>query len=412
MIRWLIPALAALAIGGLLASNLAKDPGYILIQIAGYTLESSLLGLILLVVIALGLISLGTRLITSTVKLPGQVGHFVQDRRLQAARKQLHAGLKQLSAGQFDKAEIELLRRVSDSENPASHYLLAADAAHQQGHQARRDEYLELADQSADADHFAVLLKRAQLWAQDERHVDALAALEEFLSKFPRHAVALALKLELLSREQRWDELRKSLPQARNVLSKEQVLGFSRDTHIALLSQARASGRVDELRAGWQDVPAALKHDVELIEHYAHLCQALNIDADALRLIVGELRHHWHARLALLYGELDGGDVVRQLAKAEEWIKQYGEKAELLLIAGRLCLRNRLWGRARSYFEACLRSYPSPEIRLELGKLLMAQGEDEAAALQLFREGLETSLGKAVEDQAKRGELMPPETPA
>ena len=78
-----------------------------------------------------------------------------------------------------------------------------------------------------------------------------------------------------------------------------------------------------------------------------------------------------------------------------------------MLVAGRLCLRNRLWGRARSYFEACLRSYPSAEIRLELGKLLVQQGEDEAAALQLFRDGLESTLTPRL-GKAQQGELMPP----
>lgn len=411
MIRWLIPAALALAVGGLLAGQLSSDPGYVLIQVAGYTLESSLLGLVLLLILGLVLFSLATRLLTRTVKLPSDLGQLVQDRRLNAARRQLHQGLKQLSAGQFARAEVELLRRVSDSEHPASHYLLAADAAHAQGKSERRDEYLRLADESRDGDHDAVLLKQAQLWSQDGRNSEALVAVEDFLSRFARHPEALGLKLELLRREQRWDELRQTLALARNVVADELLQQFSRDTHIALLAQARAGGRVDQLRAAWQDVPSALKHDPELIAHYAELCHALHIDADAIRLIVAELRHHWHARLVLLFGELDGGDVVRQLAKAEEWIKQYGEKAELLLVAGRLCLRNRLWGRARSYFEACLRSYPSPEIRLELGKLLIQQGEDDKAALELFREGLESSLGRPLPQAKDTGELLLREEP-
>ncbi len=406
MIRWFILPALALAIGGLIAANLAEDPGYVMIQVAGYTLESSLAGLVLLAAITIAVASLGARLIGKSVRLPAQVGSYMQERRIEAARKQLHLGLGQLAAGQFDKAEMELLRRISDSDNPASNYLLAAEAAHKQGRSDRRDEYLSLADQSDGDQHLAVLLKQAELWAADGRHTDALVALDELLASQPRHATALGLKMDLLRREQRWDELKQNLPLARNVLDADTQQALARDAHRALLSQARASGRVDQLRAAWQEVPGPLKHDNAMIGHYAGLCHDLQIDADALKLIVAELRHHWHADLVLIFGEMDGGDVVRQLAKVEEWIKQYGEKAELLLVAGRLCLRNRLWGRARSYFEACLRSYPSAEIRLELGKLLVQQGEDEGAALQLFREGLESTVPRRL-SSPQHGELMP-----
>ena len=122
MIRWLILPALALAIGGLVAANLRDDPGYVLIQIAGYTLESSLTGLILIGLVVIALISLAGRLIAKSVRLPGQVSELVQERRLEQARKQLHLGLKQLAAGQFDKAEAELLKRISQSEDPGANY--------------------------------------------------------------------------------------------------------------------------------------------------------------------------------------------------------------------------------------------------------------------------------------------------
>lgn len=406
MIRWFILPALALAIGGLVATNLAEDPGYVMIQIAGYTLESSLAGLVLLAVVTIAVATLGARLIGKGVTLPSKVGGLMQERRAEAARKQLHLGLGQLAAGQFDRAEAELLRRIADSDNPASNYLLAAEAAHKQGRGKQRDEYLALADESGDSKHQAVLLKKAELWAQDGNNTAALEALDELLTEQPRHKTALGLKMQLLRKEQRWDELKQCLPQIRSILSSDIQEELARDTHRALLGQARASGRVDQLRATWQDIPGPLKHDTSLIAYYAGLCHELQIDADALRLIVAELRHHWHADLVLIFGEMDGGDVVRQLAKVEEWIKQYGEKAELLLVAGRLCLRNRLWGRARSYFEACLSSYPSAEIRLELGKLLVQQGENETEALQLFREGLESAVTPRL-THVQHGELLP-----
>ncbi len=392
MIRWfLLPALT-LVIGGVVAARLREDPGYVLIQVAGYTIESSLAGLTLIAAVTVALSLIAIRLIQRSVRLPGQFGHFLQDRRLQQARRQLRLGLTQLAAGEWERAEVELLRRIADADEPGTNYLYAAEAAHRLNNPDRRDEYLSLADASNVSNHAAVLLKRAQVWADDGRHAEALEALDTLLATQPRNRPALTLRLELLAAEGRWEALKLALPAARGSVADTTLDTLALTAHRALLTQARSAGRLDSLRTAWREVPKPLQHDPELIAHYARLAHDLNADEDVLRIIAAELRQQWHPQLALAFGQLKGSDPVRQLAKVENWINQHGEKPELLLVAGRLCLRNRLWGRARSYFEACLRSYPSPEVRLELGKLLMQQGEDSNAALELFREGLETSL--------------------
>ena len=408
MIRWfLLPALA-LAVGALLAVSLREDPGYVLIQIAGYTLESSLAGLALLAAVAFALIGIVLRLLGGGARLPARVGGFLQERRLDKARTQLRLGLTQLAAGQWERAEIELLRRVSDTDSPSTNYLYAAEAAHRLQAPQRRDEYLLQARQSEPANQAAVLLRQAQHWAEDGRRTEALMALDELSALLPRHAPALALRLELLAAESRWDALKEAVDGARGILPDERRTEYALTAHRALLTRARASGQLEALRSAWQDVDKPLRHDPELLRHYALLLHEMNADAEGLRLIAAELKNAWQPSLALCFGELESDDLVRQLAKVEEWLKKYGEKSELLLVAGRLCLRNRLWGRARSYFEACLARHPSPELRFELGKLLMQQGENEHAALEQFRAGLELSLERDRPPQ----QLLGPETPS
>ena len=67
---------------------------------------------------------------------------------------------------------------------------------------------------------------------------------------------------------------------------------------------------------------------------------------------------------------------------------QYGEKPELLTTAGRVCLRNKLWGKARSYLEAVIRVKPTPVAYLELAKLC-AETQNGDEAVKLYRQGLE-----------------------
>jgi HemY protein len=82
-----------------------------------------------------------------------------------------------------------------------------------------------------------------------------------------------------------------------------------------------------------------------------------------------------------------GADAGKQLQHAESWLKQHPADSSLLLTLGRLCLQNRLWGKARDYLEASLRLQRNPEACAELARLL-AQLGDTQRSNQLFQEGL------------------------
>jgi HemY protein len=99
------------------------------------------------------------------------------------------------------------------------------------------------------------------------------------------------------------------------------------------------------------------------------------------------LKREWRPELVRLFGIVEGGDAPRQLKKAEGWLKNHGDDADLLLTAARLCLRNELWGKARSYLETVISIRPSPEAYQEYGRLLSRLGEGDAAA-DAYRAGL------------------------
>ena len=106
------------------------------------------------------------------------------------------------------------------------------------------------------------------------------------------------------------------------------------------------------------------------------------------------LNRQWSDELTLLYGTLQSGDRTEMLRQAEKWLQQRPEDPVLLLTAGRLCVRNELWGKARSYFESSIAIRPSPETWHELGQLLVRMGEDEAASAA-FQKGLTQTYGGA-----------------
>jgi HemY protein len=103
--------------------------------------------------------------------------------------------------------------------------------------------------------------------------------------------------------------------------------------------------------------------------------------------LVAALKSDWRGPLVRLYGLVVGVDASKQLKRAEGWLANHSEDPDLLLTAARLCLRNELWGKARSYLETVLSIRPSPEVYQEYGALLNRLGETDAAA-EAYKDGL------------------------
>ncbi len=71
---------------------------------------------------------------------------------------------------------------------------------------------------------------------------------------------------------------------------------------------------------------------------------------------------------------------VKQLQRAENWLKIRPKDHVLLLALGRLSLRSQLWGKAKEYFERSMRIEPDTEVFAELARLMQGLNEPEKNA--------------------------------
>jgi HemY protein len=145
-------------------------------------------------------------------------------------------------------------------------------------------------------------------------------------------------------------------------------------------------GRIREL---WKKLPKHLREQPQLIHARIDALIADGQLSEAESIIRKALDKNWNEELVLLYGQLEA-DGAAQLRNAESWLRQRPEDAALLLTAARLCMRNELWGKARSYFETSNAIRPSPEAWHDLGQLMLQLGE-EGQASQAFQKGLTLS---------------------
>ena len=120
---------------------------------------------------------------------------------------------------------------------------------------------------------------------------------------------------------------------------------------------------------------------------------ALGVVAQALQIIEQALAMEWDSELAGIYAECEGGETIRQIERAEQWLKSNPRDAVLLLTLGRLCARQELWGKAQSYLDASISVEPMYSAYLVLAQLHDRLGNADAARRN-YRESLDLAVNQ------------------
>jgi len=372
----------ALIISAIAAHFVLGDPGYVAINFRGYLIEMSvpvLISLVVLLVIAIWLIR-------RMIQAPRRLGEAAGRYRAGRAGQKLTLGMIEVAEGNFARGEKLLARAASTSDAPLFNYLQAARAAHLQGKDERRDEWLKLAYEQAPEAANAVLLTQAELQLDREQYEQALATLRRIEENSRDHSHALALLGRLYFRLQDWPHLAELLPRLRkqNRVKQDTLDEWSVRIHRENFDKA-ADG--EAIVAEWKSVAKRLRGDVNILDAYYMNLMRVGLHEKAEKDLAAALKSDWRAPLVRLFGLVEGPDPSKQLKRAETWLAKHGDDTDLLLAAARLCLRTELWGKARSYLETVISLRPTPEAYQEYGRLLTQLGETDAAA-DAYREGL------------------------
>lgn len=313
------------------------------------TLQSAIIGLIVVVVIV---VMIG-RLLGLIINLPTRVRQFRQ-RRTQAARlRTLSELIVAYFEGRFARAvkstndlkqDQELLNDVPYAVTAAN--AIAASAAHQLRDMALRDRLVTELRQSARTDDQESLgrLLEAEFAVDDHKGGRAITALAPLTKGDRRNVHTLRILLKANQQQSNWAE----------------VLRLTK-----LLENRKA-------------IPSVVAI------HYKRLVAQAWIDAarydQAIELIESTLKSNWDSSLAMLYGRCLG-NAKDQLVKLEQWLQHHPSDPELNWSLGRVCQRQRLWGKARQHFELSLRLKPMIATHFALAEIAEALAEKETAAL-------------------------------
>ena len=376
----------ALAVAVALA--LRFNTGYALLVWPPYRVELSLNLLILLLIAGFAVSYLLLRFVFGAIELPAQVRAFRERRRRKNARATLLEALRAFFEGRYGRAEKAAANAMESGESPALGAVLAARAAHELRHYDERDGYLERAEKLAPDDAALRMIAAADMLLEQRRFQDALLALKALPEK---HTAALRLELKAQQQAKNWEQTLPLIDQLerRGVFDATQAGQLRRYAHAENLKR-KALDRW-ALEECWQRIPSDQKRDPKIAAAAAQCYIALGGCAQANQIIEQALEAEWDPDLIGWYAECVGPETIRQIERAEKWLKNNPRDAMLLLTLGRLCARQELWGKAQSYLDASISIEPTYSAHLTLEQLHDRLGNADTARRH-YRESLELAV--------------------
>lgn len=374
-----------------LGVQLHRDPGYLLIAINHWTIETTLwvaiVGLILLFLFFHTLLVL----MKWVGHIPSAWHNHRTQHRIERAQAKTKKGLIEFSEGHWLKAKKYLISALPNTDTPLLNYLTAARAAQEMGDSKLRDNYLREAQQSMPEARIAVELTQAQLQLSEKQWEQALATLKHLQDLAPNHPYVLKLLLHLYQEVKDWRQLMALLPQLKQnqVLSRADFNALQQQVYLQTLLEMTQENQTEAIQEFMDSLPKALRHDPCLMAAYCRYQLRTHNSGKVERLLREFLRKQFHEELIALYGQIEGDKA--QLSFAESLLKEHPDSPALLLCLGRLSFTNHLWGKAKAYFEASIECAATPEAFAALGKLF-EQLDDPANACTAYRKGLLLAL--------------------
>lgn len=385
LIIYFLLLLAAIWVG----LKIHKDPGYVLINYQQWSVETTLWFAILALLILFLIFYLLIRLWRGSTVISNRFNNWLEQRRNRKAIKLTNQGLCQLAEGDWRAAEKNLIRGADHSDTPLINYLAAANAAQHQEHYEDRDSYLREAHLGTPQAEVAIGLTQAQLQFDAKQWELALATLRHLNQIAPHHSYVLKLLKRVYLELQDWQSLQELLPELRKqkVLKPKDLHKLEQQVYLALMNAAVKSGSVELINSTWQNIPEIWRKDPMILAAYSDYLIKNKEDDKAEILLRDALKKNWNELLVLRYGLVHSENPMKQLATAENWLKDHSNDAELLLCLGRICIHNRLLDKAKHYLKSSIQIGPRAASYRELGQLLEQMHETDAA-LEAYRKGL------------------------
>ena len=370
---WIIVLLliAGLFIGPLWDGN----TGYVLIAVGNYTIETSLVAAVILLVLAVIVLRVIWGFVMRLVRGTAWGMKWFGQRRNSKAQQALTDGATALVHGDHRSASSAFNRSWQlRHDGTVALFASYAAAANEDYPQARK--WLQHAPHPTELQLAETLFTLQQHPEQAEQR---LAEIKELRQRYPQHPQLLRIALQAYEHLHRWDEVLASLTDAerlevmtateRSELAerayRERFLAIGREGPPALAAFWKSLSR-DERRT------ASIRHAyLSVLKTYQLVEAADKIAARGLKR--GDLKLAQLLDKQLLVAGIELRDYLQQQ------LKQHPEDGLLLQAMGQIAIATKEWALAERALRRASELVPSRRVWLDLAKVYSAQGNSQAA---------------------------------
>lgn len=379
---------AFLALGLYVGTSFSGEQGYAIISMAGYTLEMSVVTLVLSIVVLFVVLLLIEFILKKLLSASSKTFNWFSNRKHNHSLRNTNEAMVKLLEGDWKAAEKKATRWANYHDTPLLPYLIASEAAQGMGDTNKRDEYLALAKEQ-NGNNLAIELTQAKQYIRNREYVRACDLLEELNNEHPTNLVILNLLKETYINIPRWKKLEELLPklQKRQVITNDESANLFYQAKQGLMLEAGETEGVEGLVRFWGYLPKKQKQDPQMVEAIVHQLAANQGHSEAYIILRDAIKSEPKDLYFKLLGSLALADAHPAVQMVEKNISRYGETAAKYAALGHLYMQAEKWQEAEQAFEKSLALESSVENYRALVITLEKQNKTKEAA-ELSRKAL------------------------
>ena len=376
--------LFALLIAGIVVGPMiAGHQGYVLIQTDNYNIETSVTGLVIILILAMVVLFAIEWLLRRIFRTGAHTRGWFVGRKRRRARKQTEQALLKLAEGDYQQVE-KLMAHFSPS---------AFQPVGKRGDEARANQHLERAAELAGDDLIPVEITRVRLQlARNENHA-ARHGIDKLLEVTPRHPEVLRLAEQAYTRTGAWNSLLDIIPSMAkaNVADEEHRAALEQLAWIGLMDKALADGGSEGLREWWRNQSRKTRALIPLQVAMAERLIESDDHDTAQQIIIDGLKKQYDDRLVMPIPRLKTNNPEQLEKVLRQQIKAVGDRPLLWSTLGQSLMRHGEWQEASIAFRAALKQRPDAFDYAWLADALDRLHQPEEAAT-MRRDGLLLTL--------------------
>lgn len=384
MIRLLLLALIICA-GLFVGPMLMDQKGYVLIALNDWTIETSVVVMVMVVLVFYALLQLSEWAIVNTLSLWGRTRHWFGWRKHQLAREKTLNSLLALASGRFAIAEKDSARYASFSDKPLLNYITAAKAAQLQGKKAQRDKYLDYASE-INAEDSALIATRLEMLVEDSNAEQAASWLSQQPKSITEQPEVLLLALPIYQQTQQWqlalDTAAKTL--SNKLIDANTFAEVELAAHLSLLTEVAEQG-AENLHNYYKKLGRKLRNNIDIFTRYAKLAIKLDSFSSVDNMLFKLLKQKSNQKLLLLLPSVTETQQVFDKLNSLEPL--YQDESIYHVTKAQLLSKLRQWELAKIAYQRAIELAPSANCYNQLALVQQELGETNGA-LDSFNKAL------------------------